>query len=154
MAAAKREALELYIEDLTKNLNALSDNKNELEAKLNKGNIALALAYDNLEQTQTKLTSLSDLNTILQSTISDLKKNLLDEEKEKEIFIKDLNQKNTILSEKEKELITSKILINKFKEDLKSKDMKLTETEKNLLIEKIALKNLREKLNESRAELN
>ena len=153
LAAAKREALELYIEDLTKNLNALSDNKNELEAKLNKGNIALALAYDNLEQTQTKLTSLSDLNTILQSTISDLKKNLLEEEKEKEIFIKDLNQKNTILSEKEKELITSKILINKFKEDLKSKDMKLTETEKNLLIEKIALKNLREKLNESRAEL-
>ena len=153
LAAAKREALELYIEDLTKNLNALSDNKNELEAKLNKGNIALALAYDNLEQTQTKLTSLSDLNTILQSTISDLKKNLLDEEKEKEIFIKDLNQKNTILSEKEKELITSKILINKFKEDLKSKDMELTETEKNLLIEKIALKNLREKLNESRAEL-
>ena len=153
LAAAKREALELYIEDLTKNLNALYDNKNELEAKLNKGNIALALAYDNLEQTQTKLTSLSDLNTILQSTISDLKKNLLDEEKEKEIFIKDLNQKNTILSEKEKELITSKILINKFKEDLKSKDMKLTETEKNLLIEKIALKNLREKLNESRAEL-
>ena len=153
LAAAKREALELYIEDLTKNLNALSDNKNELEAKLNKGNIALALAYDNLEQTQTKLTSLSDLNTILQSTISDLKKNLLDEEKEKEIFIKDLNQKNTILSEKEKELITSKILINKFKEDLKSKDMKLTENEKNLLIEKIALKNLREKLNESRAEL-
>ena len=153
LAAAKREALELYIEDLTKNLNALSDNKNELEAKLNKGNIALALAYDNLEQTQTKLTSLSDLNTILQSTISDLKKNLLDEEKEKEIFIKDLNQKNTILSEKEKELITSKILINKFKEDLKSKDMKLTDTEKNLLIEKIALKNLREKLNESRAEL-
>ena len=109
MAAAKREARELYIEDLTKNLNALSDNKNELEAKLNKGNIALALAYDNLEQTQTKLTSLSDLNTILQSTISDLKKNLLDEEKEKEIFIKDLNQKNTILSEKEKELITSKM---------------------------------------------
>ena len=153
LAAAKREALELYIEDLTKNLNALSDNKNELETKLNKGNIALALAYDNLEQTQTKITSLSDLNTILQSTISDLKKNLLDEEKEKEIFIKDLNQKNTILSEKEKELITSKILINKFKEDLKSKDMKLTETEKNLLIEKIALKNLREKLNESRAEL-
>ena len=153
LAAAKREALELYIEDLTKNLNVLSDNKNELEAKLNKGNIALALAYDDLEQTQTKLTSLSDLNTILQSTISDLKKNLLDEEKEKEIFIKDLNQKNTILSEKEKELITSKILINKFKEDLKSKDMKLTETEKNLLIEKIALKNLREKLNESRAEL-
>ena len=153
LAAAKREALELYIEDLTKNLNALSDNKKELEAKLNKGNIALALAYDNLEQTQTKLTSLSDLNTILQSTISDLKKNLLDEEKEKEIFIKDLNQKNTILSEKEKELITSKILVNKFKEDLKSKDMKLTETEKNLLIEKIALKNLREKLNESRAEL-
>ena len=153
LAAAKREALELYIEDLTKNLNVLSDNKNELETKLNKGNIALALAYDNLEQTQTKLTSLSDLNTILQSTISDLKKNLLDEEKEKETFIKDLNQKNTILSEKEKELITSKILINKFKEDLKSKDMKLTETEKNLLIEKIALKNLREKLNESRAEL-
>ncbi len=153
LAAAKREALELYIEDLTKNLNALSDNKNELEAKLNKGNIALALAYDDLEQTQTKLTSLSDLNTILKSTISDLNKNLLDEEKEKEIFIKDLNQKNTILSEKEKELITSKILINKFKEDLKSKDMKLTETEKNLLIEKIALKNLREKLNESRAEL-
>ena len=153
LAAAKREALELYIEDLTKNLNALSDNKNELEAKLNKGNVALALAYDNLEQTQTKLTSLSDLNTILQSTISDLKKNLLDEEKEKEIFIKDLNQKNTILSDKEKELITSKILINKFKEDLKSKDIKLTETEENLLIEKIALKNLREKLNESRAEL-
>ena len=153
LAAAKREALELYIEDLTKNLNSLSDNKNELEAKLNKGNIALALAYDNLEQTQTKLTSLSDLNTILQSTISDLKKNLLDEEKEKEIFIKDLNQKNTILSEKEKELITSKILINKFKEDLKSNDMKLTDTEKDLLIEKIALKNLREKLNESRAEL-
>ena len=77
----------------------------------------------------------------------------MDEEKEKETFIKDLNQKNIILSEKEKELITSKILINKFKEDLKSKDMKLTETEKNLLIEKIALKNLREKLNESRAEL-
>ena len=69
MAAAKREALELYIEDLTKNLNALSDNKNELEAKLNKGNIALALAYDNLEQTQTKLTSLSDLNTILQLSL-------------------------------------------------------------------------------------
>ena len=153
LAAAKREALELYIKDLTKNLNALSDNKNELEAKLNKGNIALALAYNNLEQTQKKLTSQSDLNTILQGTISDLKKNLLDEEKEKETFIKDLNQKKTILSEKEKELITSQILINKFKEDLKSKDMKLSETEKNLLIEKIALKNLREKLNESREEL-
>ena len=153
LAAAKREALELYIKDLTKNLNALSDNKNELEAKLNKGNIALALAYNNLEQTQKKLTSQSDLNTILQSTISDLKKNLLDEEKEKETFIKDLNEKKTTLSEKEKELITSQILINKFKEDLKSKDMKLSETEKNLLIEKIALKNLREKLNESREEL-
>ena len=153
LAAAKREALELYIKDLTKNLNALSDNKNELEAKLNKGNIALALAYNNLEQTQKKLTSQSDFNTILQGTISDLKKNLLDEEKEKETFIKDLNQKKTILSEKEKELITSQILINKFKEDLKSKDMKLSETEKNLLIEKIALKNLREKLNESREEL-
>ena len=153
LAAAKREALELYIKDLTKNLNALSDNKNELESKLNKGNIALALAYNNLEQTQKKLTSQSDFNTILQGTISDLKKNLLDEEKEKETFIKDLNQKKTILSEKEKELITSQILINKFKEDLKSKDMKLSETEKNLLIEKIALKNLREKLNESREEL-
>ena len=153
LAAAKREALELYIKDLTKNLNALSVNKNELEVKLNKGNIALALAYNNLEQTQKKLTSQSDFNTILQGTISDLKKNLLDEEKEKETFIKDLNQKKTILSEKEKELITSKILINKFKEDLKSKDMKLSETEKNLLIEKIALKNLREKLNESREEL-
>ncbi len=153
LAAAKREALELYIKDLTKNLNALSVNKNELEVKLNKGNIALALAYNNLEQTQKKLTSQSDLNTILQSTISDLKKNLLDEEKEKETFIKDLNEKKTTLSEKEKELITSQILINKFKEDLKSKDMKLSETEKNLLIEKIALKNLREKLNESREEL-
>ena len=64
-----------------------------MEAKLNKGNIALALAYNNLEQTQKKLTSQSDLNTILQGTISDLKKNLLDEEKEKETFIKDLNQK-------------------------------------------------------------
>ena len=51
LAAAKREALELYIEDLKKNLNSISKSKNELEFKLSRSQIALGLAYENLDET-------------------------------------------------------------------------------------------------------
>ena len=153
LAAAKREALELYIEDLKKNLNSISKSKNELEFKLSRSQIALGLAYENLDETKSFLSSQKELNIILESTIADLKKEVIKNFEEKENFQKNINQKEKIISEKEKELILSNILIKRLQEDLKISKGKLSETEKNILIEKLALKNLRKKLNESREEL-
>ena len=153
LAAAKREALELYIEDLKKNLNSISKSKNEIEFKLSRSQIALGLAYENLDETKSLLSSQKELNIILESTIADLKKEVIENFEEKENFQKNITQKENIISEKEKELILSNILIKKLQEDLKINKGKLSETEKNVLIEKLALKNLRKKLNESREEL-
>ena len=153
LAAAKREALELYIEDLKKNLNSISKSKNELEFKLSRSQIALGLAYENLDETKSFLSSQKELNIILESTITDLKKEVIKNFEEKENFQKNITQKEKIISEKEKELILSNILIKRLQEDLKINKGKLSETEKNVLIEKLALKNLRKKLNESREEL-
>ena len=153
LAAARREALELYIEDLNKNLNSLSNNKKKLETQLGKSNIALELAYNNLDKTKRSLSSQKEFNIILESTIFDLKKELVNNFEEKEIFLKNLNQKDKIISERERELIISNILIKKIQEDLKLNKEKLSESEKNILIEKLALKNLRKNLNESREEL-
>ena len=153
LAAAKREALELYIEDLKKNLNSISKSKNELEFKLSRSQIALGLAYENLDETKSFLSSQKEFNIILESTIADLKKEVVKNSEEKENFQKNITQKEKIISEKEKELILSNILIKKLQEDLKINKGKLSETEKNVLIEKLALKNLRKKLKESREEL-
>ena len=153
LAAAKRQALELYIEDLNKNLNSISKNKNELEVKLSRSNIALELAYDNLDKTKLVLSSQKEFNIILEDTIADLKKEVVKNSEEKENFQKNINQKEKMISEKEKELILSNLLIKRLQEDLKINEEKLSETEKNILIEKLALKNLRKKLNESREEL-
>ena len=153
LAAAKREALELYIEDLKKNLNSISKSKNELEFKLSRSQIALGLAYENLDETKSFLSSQKDFNIILESTITDLREELIKNSEEKENFQKNITQKEKIISEKEKELILSNILIKRLQEDLKINKGKLSETEKNILIEKLALKNLRKKLNESREEL-
>lgn len=153
LAAAKREALELYIEDLKKNLNSISKSKNEIEFKLSRSQIALGLAYENLDETKSFLSSQKELNIILESTIADLKKEVIENFEEKENLQKNITQKENIISEKEKELILSNILIKKLQEDLKINKGKLSETEKNVLIEKLALKNLRKKLNESREEL-
>ena len=153
LAAAKREALELYIEDLKKNLNSISKSKNELEFKLSKSQIALGLAYENLDETKSFLSSQKELNIILESTITDLKEEVIKNSEEKENFQKNITQKEKIISEKEKELILTNILIKRLQEDLRINKGKLSETEKNILIEKLALKNLRKKLNESREEL-
>ena len=153
LAAAKREALELYIEDLKKNLNSISKSKNELEFKLSRSQIALGLAYENLDETKSVLSSQKEFNIILESTIADLKEEVVKNSEEKENFQKNITQKEKIISEKQKELILSNILIKKLQEDLKINKGKLSETEKNILIEKLALKNLRKKLNESREEL-
>ena len=153
LAAAKREALELYIEDLKKNLNSISKSKNELEFKLSRSQIALGLAYENLDETKSFLSSQKEFNIILESTITDLREELIKNSEEKENFQKNITQKEKIISEKEKELILSNILIKRLQEDLKINKGKLSETEKNVLIEKLALKNLRKKLNESREEL-
>ena len=153
LAAAKREALELYIEDLKKNLNSISKSKNELEFKLSRSQIALGLAYENLDETKSVLSSQKEFNIILESTIADLKEEVIKNNEEKENFQKNITQKEKIISEKEKELILSNILIKRLQEDLKINKGKLSETEKNILIEKLALKNLRKKLNESREEL-
>ena len=153
LAAAKREALELYIEDLKKNLNSISKSKNELEFKLSRSQIALGLAYENLDETKSVLSSQKEFNIILESTIADLKEEVIKNSEEKENFQKNITQKEKIISEKEKELILSNILIKRLQEDLKINKGKLSETEKNILIEKLALKNLRKKLNESREEL-
>ena len=153
LAAAKREALELYIEDLKKKLNSISKSKNELEFKLSRSQIALGLAYENLDETKSVLSSQKEFNIILESTIADLKEEVIKNSEEKENFQKNITQKEKIISEKEKELILSNILIKRLQEDLKINKGKLSETEKNILIEKLALKNLRKKLNESREEL-
>ncbi len=92
-------------------------------------------------------------NIILESTIADLKEEVVKNTEEKENFQKNINQKEKIISEKEKELTLSNILIKRLQEDLKINKGKLSETEKNILIEKLALRNLRKKLNESREEL-
>ena len=153
LAAAKREALELYIEDLKKNLNSISKSKNELEFKLSRSQIALGLAYENLDETKSVLSSQKEFNIILESTIADLKEEIVKNSEEKENFKKNITQKEKTISEKEKELILSNILIKRLQEDLKINKGKLSETEKNILIEKLALKNLRKKLKESREEL-
>ncbi len=153
LAAAKREALELYIEDLKQNLNSISKSKNELEFKLSRSQIALGLAYENLDETKSVVSSQKEFNIILESTIADLKEEVVKNSEEKENFQKNITQKEKIISEKEKELILSNILIKRLQEDLKINKGKLSETEKNILIEKLALKNLRKKLNESREEL-
>lgn len=153
LAAAKREALELYIEDLKKNLNTISQNKNELEVELGRSSIALELAYENLDITKRDLSSQKEFNILLEATISDLKKAAVKNSKEKESFLKNINKKDKIISEQEKELILSNIIIKRLQDDLEINNEKLSETEKNILIEKLALKNLRKKLNESREEL-
>ena len=153
LAAAKREALELYIEDLKKNLNSISKSKNEIEFKLSRSQIALGLAYENLDETKSFLSSQKELNIILESTINDLKEEVIKNSEEKEILQKNITQKEKTISEKEKESILSNILIKRLQEDLKINKGKLSEAEKNVLIEKLALKNLRKKLNESREEL-
>ena len=153
LAAAKREALELYIEDLKKNLNSISKSKNELEFKLSRSSIALELAYENLDETKSVLSSQKEFNTILEATIVDLKEEVLKNSEQKENLQRNINQKDKMISQKEKELILSNILVKRLQEDLKINNEKLSETEKNILIEKLALKNLRKKLNESREEL-
>ena len=153
LAAAKREALELYIEDLKKNLNSISKSKNEIEFKLSRSQIALGLAYENLDETKSFLSSQKELNIILESTINDLKEEVIKNSEEKENLQKNITQKEKTISEKEKESILSNILIKRLQEELKINKGKLSETEKNVLIEKLALKNLRKKLNESREEL-
>ena len=153
LAAAKREALELYIKDLKKNLNSISKSKNELESKLSRSQIALGLAYENLDETKSFLSSQKELNIILESTINDLKEEVIKNSEEKENLQKNITQKEKTISEKEKESILSNILIKRLQEDLKINKGKLSEAEKNVLIEKLALKNLRKKLNESREEL-
>jgi len=153
LAAAKREALELYIEDLKKNLNSISKSKNELEFKLSRSSIALELAYENLDETKSVLSSQKEFNTILEATIADLKEEVLKNSEQKENLQRNINQKDKMISQKEKELILSNILVKRLQEDLKINNEKLSETEKNILIEKLALKNLRKKLNESREEL-
>ena len=132
---------------------AMQKSKNELEFKLSRSNIALELAYENLDKTKSVLSSQKEFNIILESTIADLKEEVVKNNEEKENFQKNINQKEIIISEKEKELILSNILIKRLQEDLKISKGKLSETEKNILIEKLALKNLRKKLNESREEL-
>ena len=153
LAAAKREALELYIENLKQNLSSISTSNNELEFKLRESNIALELAYENLDKTKSVLSSQKEFNIILEATIADLKEEVVKNSEEKENFLKSLNKKEKIISEKEKQLILSNILIKRLQEDLDINKGKLSETEKNILIEKLALKNLRKKLNESREEL-
>ncbi len=153
LAAAKREALELYIENLKQNLSSISTSNNELEFKLRESNIALELAYENLDKTKSVLSSQKEFNIILEATIADLKEEVVKNSEEKENLLKSLNKKEKMISEKEKQLILSNILIKRLQEDLNINKGKLSKTEKDILIEKLALKNLRKKLNESREEL-
>ena len=153
LAAAKREALELYINDLNKNLDSLSNNKNELETELRKRNIALELAYSNLDQTKKILSSQNKANLVLKAAIFDLKKDLSNSLEEKENLLKELDVKDNNISEKEEEIIEFNFLVKKLKEDLKINKDKLSDSEKTMLIEKLALNNLRKSLSESREEL-
>ncbi len=132
LAAAKREALELYIEDLKKNLNSISKSKNELEFKLSRSQIALGLAYEDLDETKSVLSSQKEFNIVLESTIADLKEEVIKNSEEKENFQKNITQKEKIISEKEKELILSNILIKRLQEDLKINKGKLSESREEL----------------------
>ena len=99
LAAAKREALELFIADLKENLDSLSQNKHVLENIIKNRDIAIELAYSDLEKTKEDLLTQKKSNAILKTSISGLNEDLkLNQDKlsdaEKRILIEKLAIKN------------------------------------------------------------
>ena len=126
LAAAKREALELYIADLKKNLDSLSQNKHVLENEIRSRDIAIELAYSDLDKTKEDLLIQKKSNAILKTSISNLNEDLK------------LNQDK--LSDSEKKILIEKLAIknlrkklNESREDLELATLSLEEERKRAI---------------------
>ena len=76
LAAAKREALESMVSGLKLNLNILEKEKSDLLSSINQKDLALLLAYENLEVTNIRLNDTERKSLIKQASIENLKKQL------------------------------------------------------------------------------
>ena len=160
LAAAKREALEAMVKGLTLNLNALEKEQKGLQSNLDQRDLALVLAYQNLEKTKESLTSSQRESLIRQAAIENLRKQILakaelvnDASKKIIVLEKDLENKDKVLTNSQKELLLEKIAKEKLKEQLVDSEVKLNDSERKILVEKLAIKKLRDRLTESREEL-
>ena len=160
LAAAKREALEAMVKGLTLNLNTLEKEKKGLQTNLDQKDLALVLAYENLEKTKESLTSSQRESLIRQAAIENLRKQILakaelvnDASKKIIVLEKDLENTDKVLTNSQKELLLEKIAKEKLKEQLVASEIKLNDSERKILVEKLAIKKLRDRLTESREEL-
>ena len=174
LAAAKREALESMVSGLKLSLNILEKEKSDLQSSIDQKDLALLLAYENLEVTNIRLNDTERKNLIKQAAIENLKKQL----KSKSELIDDTAQKVTvlesdleqmgyttqqltkkletnenILTNNQEELFLERLALEQLDEQLVSTTKKLDESERQILVEKLAIKKLRSRLTESREEL-
>ena len=174
LAAAKREALESMVSNLKLNLNVLEKEKSDLQSTIGQKDLALLLAYENLEITNSRLNDTERKSLIKQAAIENLKKQLkakselIDDTAQKvtvlesdleqmgyatQQLIKELETNENILTNNQEELFLERLALEQLDEQLVSTTKKLDESERQILVEKLAIKKLRSRLAESREEL-
>ena len=174
LAAAKREALESMVSGLKINLNGLEKEKSDLQSSIDQKDLALLLAYENLEVTNIRLNDTERKSLIKQAAIENLKKQLkakselIDDTAQKVTFlesdlermgfanqqlIEKLETNENILTNNQEELFLERLALEQLGEQLVSTTKKLDESERQILVEKLAIKKLRSRLAESREEL-
>ncbi len=174
LAAAKREALELMVIEMRTNMAEMEKDKKTLNKNIEQKDLALALAYENLEETAYRLNASERESLIKQAAIENLKDKirssteimndrskkivLLEKDLEKmnvvrQQLIEDLESKENVLTDNEKELVLERIAKERLREELMTSSQKLDDSERQLLVEKLAIEKLRKRLSESREEL-
>ena len=174
LAAAKREALEIMVSGLKSNLNKSEKDKNILQANIKEKDLALLLAYENLESTKDRLDATERRSLIKQAAIENLKEqltvksDLIDKTAKKVLGLesdlakssyenqeltKEFEANENMLTTSQEELILERIAVEHLSEKFQSTIKKLDESERQILVEKLAIKNLRSRLAESREEL-
>ena len=174
LAAAKREALESMVSNLKLNLNVLEKEKSDLQSTIGQKDLALLLAYENLEITNSRLNDTERKSLIKQAAIESLKEQLkakselIDNSEQKvtilesdlermgyknQQLIKKLETNENILTNNQEELFLERLALEQLGRQLVSTTKKLDESERQVLVEKLAIKKLRIRLAESREEL-
>ena len=174
LAAAKREALESMVSGLKLNLNILEKEKSDLQSSIDQKDLALLLAYENLEITNIRLNDTERKSLIKQAAVENLKKQLkskselIDDTAQKvtvlesdlermgyanQQLVKKLETNENILTNNQQELFLERLALEQLGEELVLATKRLGESERQILVEKLAIKKLRSRLAESREEL-
>ena len=174
LAAAKREALESMVSGLKLNLNILEKEKSDLQSSIDQKDLALLLAYENLEITNIRLNDTERKSLIKQAAVENLKKQLkskselIDDTAQKvtvlesdlermgyanQQLVKKLEKNENILTNNQQELFLERLALEQLGEELVLATKRLGESERQILVEKLAIKKLRSRLAESREEL-